>query len=266
MTEQDGTSDAADDEQHTTESEPTGESGDASTAATAERQEDGRSAESPPSEKDTDETTDRQAQSDATNTSDQDAASAPPDDGPAASDLDVADGIVEYVESTPVADVADEIATLRFEVDTLESDVAEYEQEIEDLKSRIRRKQADFENYKKRMQKRREQEEARATEDLVTRLLDVRDNLKRALEQDEDTAIREGVESTLKQFDRILDDENVEPVEPEPGDEVDPERHEVLVRMDSDQPPGTIAQVHRPGYEMADKVIRTAQVAVSEDE
>ena len=181
-------------------------------------------------------------------------------------DLDVAEDIVDYVESTPAEAVADEIATLRFEVDTLEADVAEYEQEIEDLQSRLKRKQADFENYKKRMKKRREQEQARATEDLVKRLLDVRDNLKRALEQDEDTEIRDGVESTLKQFDRVLEAENVEAVEPEPGDEVDPERHEVLVRMDSEEPPGTIAQVHRPGYEMAGKVIRTAQVAVSEDD
>lgn len=248
MSEQDGTSDAADDEQHTTASGDD-ESGAVSTAASEQRQDEDRASASPPSEQAADETTESQTRSDD-----------------AESGLAVADDIVEYVESTPADEVADEIATLRFEVETLESDVAEYEQEIEDLKSRIKRKQADFENYKKRMEKRREQEQARATEDLVTRLVDVRDNLTRALEQDADADIRDGVESTLKQFDRILDDENVEPVEPEPGDEVDPERHEVLVRMDSDQPPGTIAQVHRPGYEMAGKVIRTAQVAVSEDE
>ena len=265
MSEQDGTSDAADDERETTESEANGdaESGAASTAAGEQPQDEDHSSESTPSEQAADEAADGEPHSDAA-TSNRDVAYESRDDSDV--DLDVADDIIEYVESTPAAEVADEIATLRFEVDTLESDVAEYEQELEDLKSRIRRKQADFENYKKRMQKRREEEQARATEDLVTRLLDVRDNLTRALEQDEDTDIRDGVDSTLKQFDRILEDENVEPVEPEPGDEVDPERHEVLVRMDSEQPPGTIAQVHRPGYEMAGKVIRTAQVAVSEGE
>ncbi|MEF8883399.1 MAG: nucleotide exchange factor GrpE [Halapricum sp.] len=183
-----------------------------------------------------------------------------------ADELGVADEVLEYVESVDPEEIADEIATLRFEVETLESDVAKYEEEVEDLRSRLKRKQADFENYKKRMEKRREQEKARATEDLVTRLLDVRDNLQRAVEQDEDTDIRDGVESTLDQFDRVLEQENVTAIEPEPGDDVDPERHEVLVRMDSDQPAGKIAQVHRPGYEMAGKVIRTAQVAVSEDD
>jgi len=181
-------------------------------------------------------------------------------------DLDVAKELLEHVESSDPAEIADEIASLRFEVEALEAERDDYEEEVESLQSRLKRKQADFENYKKRMQKRREQEKARATEDLVTRLLDVRDNLQRALEQDEDTDIRDGIETTLNQFDRVLEDENVEPIEPEPGDEVDPERHEVLVRMDSDQPEGTIAEVHRPGYEMAEKVIRTAQVAVSDDE
>jgi len=181
-------------------------------------------------------------------------------------DLDVAEELLNHVESSDPAEIADEIATLRFEVEALEAELDDYEEEVESLQSRLKRKQADFENYKKRMKKRREQEKARATEDLVTRLLDVRDNLQRALEQDEDTDIRDGIETTLGQFDRVLEDENVEPIEPEPGDEVDPERHEVLVRMDSDQPEGTIAEVHRPGYEMADKVIRTAQVAVSDSE
>ncbi|QSG14684.1 nucleotide exchange factor GrpE [Halapricum desulfuricans] len=187
--------------------------------------------------------------------------SAQPDDG----ELDVAEELLDHVESSDSAEIADEIATLRFEVEALEAELDDYEEEVESLQSRLKRKQADFENYKKRMQKRREQEKARATEDLVTRLLDVRDNLQRALEQDEDTDIRDGIETTLGQFDRVLEDENVEPIEPDPGDEVDPERHEVLVRMDSDQPEGTIAEVHRPGYEMADKVIRTAQVAVSDE-
>jgi molecular chaperone GrpE len=95
-------------------------------------------------------------------------------------------------------------------------------------------------------------------------LLDVRDNLVRALEQDEDADIRDGIETTLAQFTEELERENVEVVEPEPGDGVDPQRHEVLLRVESDQPEGTVAEVHRPGYEMADKVIRTAQVTVSE--
>jgi molecular chaperone GrpE len=180
-------------------------------------------------------------------------------------DLDVADEVVEYVETTDTEELAREISSLRLEVSNLEADIEERDERIEELESKLKRKQADFENYKKRMQRRQEEEKQRATEDLVERLLDVRDNLTRALEQDGNADIRDGIETTLKQFDRVMDEENVTAIEPEPGDEVDPQRHEVLVRMDSDQPAGTIAQVHRPGYEMAGKVVRAAQVAVSEE-
>lgn len=62
----------------------------------------------------------------------------------------------------------------------------------------------------------------------------------------------------------MLDGEGVEPIEPDPGTETDPNRHEVLLRVESDQPEGTVADLHRPGYEMAGKVLRTAQVTVSD--
>jgi molecular chaperone GrpE len=172
------------------------------------------------------------------------------DDGPPAE-------LVERVADSDPEDIARELHTLRQQVD-------ERDEEIEDLQSRLRRKQADFQNYKKRQKKRLEEEKERATEDLVERLLDVRDNLRRALEQDENTDIRSGVESTLNQFDEQFERENVTPIEPEPGEDVDPTRHEALVTIASDQPEGTVAEVNRAGYEMAGKVIRPAEVVVSD--
>ena len=179
---------------------------------------------------------------------------------------EVDDALVERVaESGPEA-AARELASLRVRVDGLERELDETEAENEDLTEKLKRKQAEFQNYKKRMDERREEEKQRATEDLVERLLDVRDNLVRALDQEAADAadIRDGIESTLRQFDHVLDDENVDVVEPDPGDEVDPHTHEVLMRVESDQPEDTIADVSRPGYVMAEKVIRPAQVTVSE--
>jgi molecular chaperone GrpE len=179
-------------------------------------------------------------------------------------EFDVDDDLVDRVAESDPEDIARELSALRTRTDSLESQVEQQDDDIEELESKLKRKQAEFQNYKKRMDKRREQEQKRATEDLVTRLLDVRDNLERALEQDEDTDIRGGVESTLRQLDDVLDAENVEVIDPEPGEDVDPTQQQVLARVDSDQPEGTIADVHRPGYEMADKVLREAQVTVSE--
>jgi molecular chaperone GrpE len=169
---------------------------------------------------------------------------------------DLAERVAEYDE-----ELAEEV---RSRAERLEATIEERDAEIDDLTSRLKRTQADFQNYKKRAKKRQDQLKERATEDLVERLVTVRDNLLRALDQDEGTDIRGGVESTLKEFDRILDDENVAPIEPEPGDEVDPHRHEVMMRVDSDEPGGTVADVYQPGYEMGEKVIRAAQVTVSE--
>ncbi|WP_436923968.1 nucleotide exchange factor GrpE [Halosimplex amylolyticum] len=172
--------------------------------------------------------------------------------------------LIDRVAESDPESVAHELAALRTRVDGLEEQLDAREEELDDLTEKLKRKQAEFQNYKKRMEQRREEEKQRATEDLVSRLLDVRDNLQRALEQDEDVDIRGGVESTLRSFDDVLDQENVAVVEPEPGEDVDPHRHEVLVRVESDQPEGSIAEVHRPGYVMADKVIREAQVTVSD--
>lgn len=167
------------------------------------------------------------------------------------------DEISDRIEQTDSETIAEEIVTLREEAVGLKT-------ERDDLEARLKRKQAEFQNYKKRQEKQREKERARATEALVEDLLEVRDNLKRALEQDESADIREGVEATFRQLDEILDGEGVEPVDPDLGASTDPTRHEVLLRVESDQPEGTVAGVHRPGYEMAGKVLRPAQVTVSE--
>ncbi|MFC7073107.1 nucleotide exchange factor GrpE [Halovenus rubra] len=179
-------------------------------------------------------------------------------------DVRVDDALLTELAEIPEERLAKTLAVLRTETDRLETKLAKEQERADDLESRLARKQADFQNYKKRQKKRLEDEKERATEDFVTRLLDVRDNLERALDQDEDADIRGGVESTLDQFDQQLERENVETIHPDVGKETDPRRHEVLATIAADQPEDTIAQVHRPGYVMGEKVLRPAQVAVSD--
>ncbi len=151
-------------------------------------------------------------------------------------------------------------------IETLETEVEEREERIEELESRLKRTQADFQNYKKRAKKRQERMEEQATEGLIERLLDVRDNLKRALEEESDDveALRDGVKMTLSEFDRVLDAEGVREIQPDAGEEVDPQRHEVMMRVESDRPEGAIDEVFTPGYEMGERVLRPAQVTVSD--
>ncbi len=198
-------------------------------------------------------------------------------DADAGADVDAAageaagetEGTDEANETAPVEAVADRVAdedaeAVAAEIVELREQVAALKTERDDLEDRLRRKAAEFQNYKKRQEKRREEIRERATESLVEELLEVRDNLDRALKQEADADIRDGVEATFRGLDEVLAGEGVEPIEPSPGTEVDPTRHEVLLSVDSDQPAGTVAEVHRPGYEMAGKVLRPAQVTVAE--
>jgi len=169
-----------------------------------------------------------------------------------------------------VAEVATTDAELATDLEAhladLEAEATEAEERADDLESKLKRERADFQNYKKRAKKRQEQLKDRATEDLVENLLDVRDNLQRAVEDDHDdvASLKEGVELTLDELDRVFAEENVAEIAPDPGAETDPQRHEVMMQVDSDQPEGTVAEVYQPGYEMGEKVLRAAQVTVSE--
>jgi molecular chaperone GrpE len=195
----------------------------------------------------------------------------PPDGGDAA-EPDEIDGDAEYEDDADLAarveeydaDLAAEVADLASRRAELESELDAKAERVDELENALARSKADFKNYKKRAKRREEEIRERATEDFVGRIVSVRDNLVRALDQEEGADIRPGVESTVEEFDRILAEENVTEIVPEPGSDVDPTRHEVLMRVDADQPEGTVAEVYRPGYEMAGSVLREAQVTVSE--
>ena len=162
--------------------------------------------------------------------------------------------------------LATEVGELAQRAERLETELETMEDRLDETTERLEHTRADFQNYKKRAKRRQEEIKERATEELIERLLDVRDNLSRALEEESGDvdSLREGVKLTRKQFDRVLDAENVERIEPEPGTEVDANRHEVMMRVESDEPADTVASLYRPGYQMAGKVLRPAQVTVSE--
>jgi molecular chaperone GrpE len=191
-----------------------------------------------------------------------------------------ADAAAEEASSDARADgealaaaVAEHDEALAREVAALEADFAETrdellaaEEEVEELTSKLARVKADFSNYKQRAKRKQDEIRERASEALVDRITPVRNDLLRALDQDEGSDLRPGVESPLEKFDEVLADEGVEAIDPEPGEEVDPARHQVMLRVESDQPSGTVHEVYEPGYEMGDRVVSEAKVTVSADE
>lgn len=173
------------------------------------------------------------------------------------------DPLVDWAAEADPKTVATLLTALDERVTELSNDRASLKEEVEELEDRVKRIQADFQNYKKRTERRRQEEQAQATRDLVERLLPVRDNLERAVDQDADVGIREGVEATLAELDEVLASEDIETIEPTPGDPIDPQRHEVVHREDDEA--DAISTMFRRGYEMGDAVIRPAQVTVGAD-
>ncbi|MDZ5810934.1 nucleotide exchange factor GrpE [Halorubrum sp. AD140] len=193
-------------------------------------------------------------------------------EGPSDESAD-ADGDARDDGEALAAAVAEHDEALAREVAELEAELAETreellaaEEEAEELTSKLARAKADFSNYKQRAKRKQDEIRERASEALVERLTPVRNDLLRALDQEEGSDLRPGVESTLEKFDEVLAEEGVEPIAPDPGDEVDPARHQVMLRVESDQPEGTVHEVYEPGYEMGDRVVSEAKVTVSADE
>ncbi|MDB2273099.1 nucleotide exchange factor GrpE [Halorubrum ezzemoulense] len=183
------------------------------------------------------------------------------------------DGGARAESEALAAAVAEHDEALAREVAALEADLAETrealrerDEEVEELTSKLARVKADFSNYKERAKRKQEDIRERASEALVERLTPVRNDLLRALDQDEGSDLRPGVESTLEKFDDVLAEEGVEAIDPEPGEEVDPARHQVMLRVDSERPEGTVHEVYEPGYEMGDRVLSEAKVTVSTDD
>ena len=149
---------------------------------------------------------------------------------------------------------------------------AELEAELADAKDRMLRALADVENLRRRSA--RELDEARkyAITGFARELLEVDDNLSRALDSiprraaDEIGFVKtlaEGIAITQKSLAACFERHQIAKVMPEIGEKFDHNRHQAMFEVESDQPPGTIAQVLQPGYVIADRLLRPALVGVA---
>lgn len=126
--------------------------------------------------------------------------------------------------------------------------------------------QAESENFRKRMRRDYEDQLKYAAMPLVNDILQVRDNLQRALSaadsNSEVQSLSEGVAMVLKQLDDALAKHGVTPIDN--SGSFDPNVHEAISQMPSpDHEAGTIAHVAATGFMMYDRVVRPSQVVVS---
>jgi len=138
------------------------------------------------------------------------------------------------------------------------------QQEIAELKDKLLRNHAEMENVRKRSERQVAEAHKFGIEKFATALLDVMDNLERALSVDEgnEEGVRKGIELTLSSWHEMMKRFEVERIDAT-GQAFDPHQHEALSQMPSDEPEGTVIAQHVAGYTLHGRLIRPAKVLVS---
>ncbi len=160
---------------------------------------------------------------------------------------------------------------LESESDEQETDteLSEAEQRADELLEKLMRVQAEFENYRKRMNDRFSEATKYASESILLKVLDIHDNLERALQvnfEENPDAARKGIEAIEKQMQKLFEQEGVRPIDAlnEPFDAY--YQHSVAKACDPEQPDGVVVEVYQKGYMIHDKVLRPALVCVNRQE
>lgn len=143
-----------------------------------------------------------------------------------------------------------------------EQERKELEEEVEELEKSLKKVMADFDNYRKRMMREKKNIIERATEDMMTDLIEVLDDFERAIEN-EDGIDSKGVEMIYNKFQKVLKDHGLEEINSE-GKKFDPKYHECLMSVeDDDHEEDEIIDEFQKGYKLNDKVIRPSKVKVA---
>ncbi|MDQ6989115.1 MAG: nucleotide exchange factor GrpE [Mariprofundaceae bacterium] len=174
-------------------------------------------------------------------------------------------GDMEEKVSTPIEDIVEKEEGVDVEENTAPVDpLVEALAEIDELKDKLLRQHAEMENVRKRTQ--REVADARkfAVEKFAIALLDVVDNLERAVETEagNEDAMRNGIELTLEAWHKVAIKFEMERIDAV-GQMFDPHQHEALSKMPSDEADGTVINQHVAGYNLHGRLIRPAKVLVS---
>jgi molecular chaperone GrpE len=146
----------------------------------------------------------------------------------------------------------------------------ELERELEEVRQHVLYAQAETQNVRRRLEQEKQNAQAYAATAFARDILSVKDNLERALSavgddlrsDDRLKALITGIEATGREIDSIFQRHGIARVE-SMGQALDPNKHQAMLEVPSDQPPGTIVQELQPGYTIKDRLLRPALVGVA---
>lgn len=150
---------------------------------------------------------------------------------------------------------------------TVEEQLEAAKQEIEKYKDKYLRAVAEFDNYRKRTLKEKAELLLNGSEKAVCAFLPILDDFERAIaDKTEDVnAIKEGVQIIFNKFNKTLESLGVRKIETE-GKDFDVDFHEAVAMVPGmgDDKKGKVIDCVQTGYQLNDKVIRHAKVAVGQ--
>lgn len=156
--------------------------------------------------------------------------------------------------------------------ETPEEQALGHEIELAKVKEQMLRVAAEAENTRKRAARDLADTRQYAVTGFAREMLDVADNLSRALAAIPDEAritasealggLISGVELTDKSLHSALERNGVRKIDPK-GEKFNPNHHQAVAQIPAHAPAGEVVEVIQPGYLLGDRTLRAAMVAVS---
>lgn len=148
--------------------------------------------------------------------------------------------------------------------------LAELVRELEEVRQHVLYAQAETQNVRRRLETEKQNAQAYAATAFARDILSVKDNLERALgtigdelrTDDRLKGLITGIEATGKEIDSVFARHGIARVE-SMGQPLDPNKHQAMLEIPSDETPGTIVQELQPGYTIKDRLLRPALVGVA---
>lgn len=150
---------------------------------------------------------------------------------------------------------------------TLEEQLEAAKKEVEVLKDKYLRSVAEFDNFRKRIIKEKAELVLNGSEKAVCAVLPILDDFERALANntDDSKAIKDGMQLIFNKFNKVLESLGVKKIDTDNKD-FDVDYHEAVAMVPGmgDDKKGKVIDCVQTGYQLNDKVIRHAKVAVGQ--
>jgi len=169
---------------------------------------------------------------------------------------------IEFSEiDQPEADQTEETEDA---IDALRGELAKAEEKAAESWETLVRLQAEMDNQRKRSEKQVADAHKFAVQKFVEQMLPVIDSLEMGMQADGNIdSIREGMQLTLKQFESVMEKQNLASVDPL-GEKFDPGLHQAMAMQPSEEyDNGLVSAVMQKGYTLNGRLVRPAMVMVA---